>query len=900
MSYARLVKLIDAADRVALKAETDVADRVKAAVDAAYRAAVEDVRRRYNEVSDRDLAGKERAVLLLNELGKTLYLLDSDTGKQFEADLAELHQAMQAQGDSLAEVMAKTMEPGFTVRSTVRPNLEAAAYQAEDGLTRLRRHDADFALKASKAIEAGLVAGEGFAKVQLKLQDNLGAMRARAESIVRTESMAAMDSANRAGLERLGIEYYQRIATQDTRVCPTCAARAGDVFEVSVPVSLHPMERCYAAPWKKVWVDSGALDSQWIEAHKADVVAKAGGVNEGLSPFERLNGVAQPVPVWRVGPVKSVPIPEPQSGLATPRLPESELAELVGQKASLMAEMSRILLDLQSLQGDEFDEAVDRRIGMARDVVAINDKILEVFSDHRKALIESGLSFGDARGLISDVDFSALGSLAPKIKDWATEFHRITGGAIRGQVKRFGVSERAFADLEAGLVAVPDESSPRTESRRKETLWHEFAHFAEDAAQRRLDMAWLISRATRPGLEPLADLTGEPYDADEIAVPDSFLHPYIGRYYGGRDAFKKRPEWWDTTPTEVLSVGLEHFSSPEKMLEFYLADKEHYRLVEDYLERVRGGATPSKSKSKSKQKSAPASSGKTSPAYEGVNAADSLVSRGLSLAGKGLADVDAAIAAAVERSNGLKSEIAGLEADFDKMFDEDPSKAFSSETWAALSRKKKEVAAIAELGDAEALTAMSSFRGRLISGSAITRSDAEALAAKVKILKTASKRVPEVELRKTLADFFELTGGRGAKSIKKLEYRGARAYADIDGAVSIGSDTGSQLIETLYHEFGHHIEFESVELENNLNRWIDSRSTGEVKPLKELAASNYDDDEIARVDKFIDPYVGKVYENGSTEALSMGIQFFTDERAMLDLYRRDKEHFFVILGALQS
>jgi len=148
-----------------------------------------------------------------------------------------------------------------------------------------------------------------------------------------------------------------------------------------------------------------------------------------------------------------------------------------------------------------------------------------------------------------------------------------------------------------------------------------------------------------------------------------------------------------------------------------------------------------------------------------------------------------------------------------------------------------------------------------------------------------------------LADFFYLTGGKGATSLKKIEYTKDRAYALPSGEVNIGSSFSKR---TLWHETGHHLEFESKDIEKAAGEWVKHHATSaESQKLSELTGNkNYSDREKALPDSFINPYIGKIYPSGSTEVISMGIEHFTDAKSMATLYLKDRKHFEFIIGAL--
>lgn len=198
--------------------------------------------------------------------------------------------------------------------------------------------------------------------------------------------------------------------------------------------------------------------------------------------------------------------------------------------------------------------------------------------------------------------------------------------------------------------------------------------------------------------------------------------------------------------------------------------------------------------------------------------------------------------------------------------------------------------------EVRAIVAMDKFRETLVGQSTVTRQEAEKMAAKVKIDENVHDKKALVS---TLADFFEMTGGKGSKSLKRLLYDKDRAYA-FGIVINVGSDRDPETQRrTLWHELGHHVEFENQDIATANKHWIVSRAHGLPRPLNELAGQEvYEDDEVAYPDRFIDPYVGKVYRNGSTEVLSMGIQFFTSAEDMVLLYKRDREHFHLTVGAI--
>lgn len=202
--------------------------------------------------------------------------------------------------------------------------------------------------------------------------------------------------------------------------------------------------------------------------------------------------------------------------------------------------------------------------------------------------------------------------------------------------------------------------------------------------------------------------------------------------------------------------------------------------------------------------------------------------------------------------------------------------------------------------DTQSLTAMADLRRQLIS-KGLSAEKAEKLAAKIQIDAAAAQEVSPEVLRARMQQFFQLTGGRGSESIKRLVLTDDRAYADDeDGSINIGRQRKERQMASLWHEAGHHAELENPVVREAAAAWVRSRATGGVQKLSILIPnSGYEDDEAAYPDKFIDPYVGKIYSDGSTEVVSMGIEHFTTPKDMLELYRRDPDHFHLILGILR-
>lgn len=101
----------------------------------------------------------------------------------------------------------------------------------------------------------------------------------------------------------------------------------------------------------------------------------------------------------------------------------------------------------------------------------------------------------------------------------------------------------------------------------REVLYHELSHLLEaDELVKEVNQSFIRNRATGEP-EQLSVLTNNwRYGADEIALPDHFFSPYVGKLYS-------------EGATEVSAMGIQQFSSPEKMFQLYEADPEMFKLM---------------------------------------------------------------------------------------------------------------------------------------------------------------------------------------------------------------------------------------------------------------------------------------------------------------------------------
>jgi hypothetical protein len=198
-----------------------------------------------------------------------------------------------------------------------------------------------------------------------------------------------------------------------------------------------------------------------------------------------------------------------------------------------------------------------------------------LMSDLRSKLIESSpVSAQQAAEIVSKIKIEPeVSRIIPesKLRSHAEDFYRLTGGKGSSTLSSFTIEgarpSASAAKRNVNLGAIPS----------REMIFHEMAHHIEYEDKRvgRASVDWVISRAEGK-LSKLKDLTGKGYNDTEVAVPDKFITPYVGKLNPVTNAAGKVVA---KSTSEVVSVGLERLTSPEAMAKFYMGDPEHFKFV---------------------------------------------------------------------------------------------------------------------------------------------------------------------------------------------------------------------------------------------------------------------------------------------------------------------------------
>lgn len=115
---------------------------------------------------------------------------------------------------------------------------------------RLWRNKAALLFNLRQDLTQGLIKGTGIAPLSKSLSEQMAQSYKAAERVVRTELNHFHNEADRAAYQAAGIEWYEFMATLDSRTCAVCGALDGKRFKVSEAQTgvnyppMHPNDRC--------------------------------------------------------------------------------------------------------------------------------------------------------------------------------------------------------------------------------------------------------------------------------------------------------------------------------------------------------------------------------------------------------------------------------------------------------------------------------------------------------------------------------------------------------------------------------------------------------------------------------------------------------------------------------
>ncbi|MEO0760110.1 MAG: minor capsid protein [Cyanobacteria bacterium J06648_16] len=318
MLDARILGLIDRYDALAGELEQSVLQRVNAALDAAYRDLERQLRQTYPKLqSEGSLIAAQRKLLVMDELGSLLDLLQGPQADAYEQLLQDLINDADALGGEAAAAYLSAIDPTSPIANHAGIPLEAVALQARDGRQRLYRYSDEFRNQVSAIVEQGLIQGWGTGRVQRLMRQQLGVTKSKAETLARTEMSRSLNNGAQMRYERSGVEYVQWMITPSEQLCRICAARNGYIYEVGkVEIPAHPRCRCQWLPVSQDWIDNGLIDADFIADYRQqglDLLKQNGQKpDNGPTYWEKQAGAtAAPTPVWKPKELQSAITSQP-------------------------------------------------------------------------------------------------------------------------------------------------------------------------------------------------------------------------------------------------------------------------------------------------------------------------------------------------------------------------------------------------------------------------------------------------------------------------------------------------------------------------------------------------------------------------------------------------------------
>ena len=124
------------------------------------------------------------------------------------------------------------------------------------------------------------------------------------------------------------------------------------------------------------------------------------------------------------------------------------------------------------------------------------------------------------------------------------------------------------------IIGIPSTRNDESRSYRR-TVWHELGHWLEheNVAIAAIVKAWFKIRTKDDKETPLKNLIpGSGYASNEVAKPDNFIDPYIGKIYRVPNS------------TEVVSMGFEYLSDPKSAAILSQRDPDMFALILKLME----------------------------------------------------------------------------------------------------------------------------------------------------------------------------------------------------------------------------------------------------------------------------------------------------------------------------
>ena len=229
--------------------------------------------RRAREYMRRGMADpSQRNVLLLQAFRELIPAIRPDQEDAYDRLFRNLVADATQMGIVSADEITGDLLPSRPRVDVSIPIEAVAAAAAAQAKGYLRRHGDEFARTAAEIVAQGLAEGRATDAMVRDMRDRLAVTKARAATIVRTESIRAYYEATNAYYATQGIDLVMYYATSDDRTCPICRDRAGRIYRRSeLKLPLHPNCRCAVAPYDPELAEIDSTYANMPAKHRKEV-----------------------------------------------------------------------------------------------------------------------------------------------------------------------------------------------------------------------------------------------------------------------------------------------------------------------------------------------------------------------------------------------------------------------------------------------------------------------------------------------------------------------------------------------------------------------------------------------------------------------------------------------------
>lgn len=274
--------------------ENAAAARLRATLQESFRAIATRIDNNWADLQAKGGLALQIEVRKLDQIRASLEILSPEIANRIRDEFEGIFRKGGEAGDALAQALLQSRQSN-TVRTFAQMPVVAIANIASQSMERLSGHALVFREKATQILLQGLTQGWGPQKIKQALQQQLNLVAHRAETIQRTETLSALNAAAKERYQREGVSLVEFVPTGDDRTCPTCADRAGEIYELSKAPQppIHPRCRCVLVPAD----DRSLADREWSREFREEVKTLAGGeTNPSPAAFETVRPVPVEVP----------------------------------------------------------------------------------------------------------------------------------------------------------------------------------------------------------------------------------------------------------------------------------------------------------------------------------------------------------------------------------------------------------------------------------------------------------------------------------------------------------------------------------------------------------------------------------------------------------------------------